>query len=247
LSHAAIDCSKQKGLLQVLWEQGWIDLACLEEHAIIKKDDVGAVDEEFSLQCILASCLDFANEATELQTMGEKMGVKVIATTKFHAEMAGEGTEHLWGVVKSWHRSKPHEAKRKKASFLQLVRDCLDPALLNKEKVRSFSKRARSHVCACYEFEHTRNSDNNDLALVSCAIECEKIEQMVKNFRTHRCAFDFDRKFCDAHVKDIMTEAKKRGGSDAPVAASFNAVVSRLRWNRQDVLQGMNGCSMQKF
>jgi hypothetical protein len=88
--------------------------------------------------------------------------------------MAGEGTEHLWGVVKSWCWSKPLEAKRKKASFLQLVQDCLDLALLKKEKVRSFSKRARSHIiCACCEFEHTRNSDNNDLALVSCAIEHE--------------------------------------------------------------------------
>jgi hypothetical protein len=58
-------------------------VAHLEERAIIKKDDVGAVDEEFSLQCILASCLDFANQTTELQTMGEKMGVRVIATKIF--------------------------------------------------------------------------------------------------------------------------------------------------------------------
>ena len=153
------------------------------------------------------------------------MGVRVIATTKFHAEMAGEGIEYLWGVAKSWYRSKPLEAKRKKASFLQLVRDCLDPALLNKEKVRSFSKRARSYICAYYAFEHTQN--NNDLALITCAIEYEKIEQMVQSFRTHRCAFDFDRKFCNAHVQDIIIQAKKRGGS-VPVAESFNAV-SRLR------------------
>ncbi len=205
---------KQKGLYQVLWERGWIDTSRLDEYAIIKKDDRGTVDEEFSLQCIMESCLDFANEATELQTMGEKMGVRVIATTKFHAEMAGEGIEYLWGVAKSWYRSKPLEAKRKKASFLQLVRDCLDPALLTKEKVRSFSKRARSYICAYYAFEHTRgNGRSNDIALISCAIEYEKIEQMVQLFRTHRCAFDFDRKFCDAHMRDIEIEAKKRGGS----------------------------------
>jgi hypothetical protein len=46
---------KQKGTLQVAWEQGWIDAARLGE------------------QCILGSCLDFANEATELQTMRDKM------------------------------------------------------------------------------------------------------------------------------------------------------------------------------
>jgi hypothetical protein len=214
---------EQKGMLQVAWEQGWIDVACLKEHAVIKKDDMGAVDEEFSLQCILGSCLDFAKEATELQTMGEKMGVRVIATTKFHAEMAGEGTEHLWGVAKSWCRSKPLEAKRKKASFLQLVQDCLDPTLLNKEKVRSFSKQARSHICACCAFEHTQNNNDNNLALITCAIECEKMVQMVQSFRTHRCAFDFDRNFCNAHVQDVEIQAKKRGGS-VPVAESFNAV-----------------------
>ena len=51
------------------------------------------------------------------------------------------------------------------------------------------------------------------MAVVSCAIEYEKIEQMVKKFRTHRCAFDFDRKFCDVHVNEIKIEAKKREGS----------------------------------
>ena len=214
---------KQKGLLQVLWERGWIDESRLDDYAIIKKDDAdGAVDEELSLQCLMESCLDFANEITELQSMGEKMGVRVILTTKFHVEMAGERIEYLWGVSKSWYRSKPLKLKWKKASFLQLVRGCLDPKLITKEKVRSFSKRARSYICAYYALEHTKqNINNNDnetinhdeMALLSCAIEYEKIEQMVKMFRTHRCAFDFDRKFCYAHVNEIKIEAKKWGHS----------------------------------
>ena len=57
---------KQKGLLQVLWERGWIDVSCLEEYAIIRKDNGGAVNEEFSLKCIMEYCL----EVTELQKMG---------------------------------------------------------------------------------------------------------------------------------------------------------------------------------
>ena len=77
-------------------------MSCLDDHAIVKKDD--------HLQCTMASCLDFANEAAGLQAMGEKMGVGAIATRKFHAEMAGEGMECLWGVAKSWCRSKPLEA-----------------------------------------------------------------------------------------------------------------------------------------
>jgi hypothetical protein len=49
------------------------------------------------------------------------MGVRVILMTKFHAEMAGEGIDYLWGVVKSWYDSKPFHLKYKKASFLELI------------------------------------------------------------------------------------------------------------------------------
>jgi hypothetical protein len=38
---------------------------------------------------------------------------------------------------------------------------CLDPDLITKEKVRSFSKRARSYICAYYAFEHTKQNINN--------------------------------------------------------------------------------------
>jgi hypothetical protein len=116
--------------------------------------------------------------------------------------------------------------KSEKASFLQLVQGCLDPKLITKEKVRSFNKRARSYMCAYYAFEQTKkhinNNDNDndnetiahdEMALLSCTIAYEKIEQMVKKFRTHHCVFNFDRKFFDAHVNEIKIEAKKRGRS----------------------------------
>ena len=39
----------------------------------------------------MESCLDFANEISELQTVGEAIDCHVLATPKFHAEIAGEG------------------------------------------------------------------------------------------------------------------------------------------------------------
>jgi hypothetical protein len=81
------------------------------------------------------------------------------------------------------------------------VQDCLDLALLNKEMVKSFSKWARSCICA---FEHTHDDKHLLAAAISCAIEHEKIEQMVQNIWTHRRAFDFDQKFCHAHMKDAI-------------------------------------------
>ena len=47
--------------------------------------------EERSLRVLMASCLDFAEEVTALQHVGNKLGVSVIISPKFHAELAGEG------------------------------------------------------------------------------------------------------------------------------------------------------------
>jgi hypothetical protein len=106
----------------------------LYEYKIIKKDDEGIIVDDESLEVMLASCLDFANEITEVQAKGEEMEVRVIPTTKFYAEMAGKGIEFLWGVRKDWHPSKPLEFKRRKASFLQLVHKVLDPESVRSEK-----------------------------------------------------------------------------------------------------------------
>jgi hypothetical protein len=107
---------KQKGLLQ----GKWIDVSKLDEYKVIKKDDEGIVVENKSLEVMLALCLDFADEITELQAKGEEMEVRVIPTKKFYVEMAGEGIEYLWGVRKGWYRSKPLELKRKRPAFSNL-------------------------------------------------------------------------------------------------------------------------------
>jgi hypothetical protein len=48
----------------------------------------------------MASCLNFAEELTALQHVGQQLGVSVIITPKFHAELAGEGVEYSWGIAK---------------------------------------------------------------------------------------------------------------------------------------------------
>jgi hypothetical protein len=81
-----------KGLLQVLWERGWIDKGQLEKYTMDPAtDDDGEVlegAEDWSLKCLMASCLDFAQEMTALQHVGSKLGVSVIIMPKFHAELA---------------------------------------------------------------------------------------------------------------------------------------------------------------
>ena len=55
-------------------------------------------DEYYSLQLLMSSCVDFATEITELQAKGKELGVEVITTSKYHAEIVGKGsnTHGVW-------------------------------------------------------------------------------------------------------------------------------------------------------
>ena len=143
-----------KGLLQVLWERGWIDEGQLEKYTIEPAtDDDGEVlegAEDWSLKCLMASCLDFAEEMTALQHVGSELGVSVIITPKFHAELAGEGIEYSWGVTKGVYHRKPLQSKRSKESFKGLVQQCTSRDILTTKTVRKLSRRARAYICAYY-------------------------------------------------------------------------------------------------
>lgn len=83
-------------------------------------DDDGEVlegAEEWSLRVLMASCLDFAEEMTALQHVGNELGASVIISPKFHAELAGEGIEYSWGVTKGLYRRKPLHSKRSKEGY----------------------------------------------------------------------------------------------------------------------------------
>jgi hypothetical protein len=90
-----------KGLLQVLWERGWIDEQQADEYTVnVAKDNDGQVVDgakNWILKYLMASCLEIAEEMTALQHVGKELGVSVIISPKFHAEMAGEGIEYSWG------------------------------------------------------------------------------------------------------------------------------------------------------
>ncbi len=64
--------------MQVLWERGWIDESNLQEYQVLQKDDEGEVIDDFSLDVLMASCLDFADEITEMEARGETMGIRVV-------------------------------------------------------------------------------------------------------------------------------------------------------------------------
>ena len=193
---------RAKGLLQVLWERGWIDVSQLDRYTIeAATDENGQVlegAEEWSLKCLMASCLDFAEELTALQHVGSQLGVSVIITPKFHAELAGEGVEYSWGITKGLYRRKPLLSKKGKESFRKLVCEVTSRDILKTSTIRKLSRRARAYICAYYSLYESQNrGDTTKLTL-------PLIERVVKAFKTHRAALDFDAGFVNGFVPSMI-------------------------------------------
>jgi hypothetical protein len=96
---------KSKGLLQVLWERGWINNENNKAYQYYtlagRKNEYNLIIPASSLKSLMESCTDFEEEETLLQHMGTKMGIVVDRTPKCHAEIAGEGIEYSWGCAKN--------------------------------------------------------------------------------------------------------------------------------------------------
>ena len=109
---------KAKGLLQILWERGFIDKRNLSAYSINgKKDAHGNVNENYSLYHLMTQCEDFANETTLLQDTLMKRNVLVIRTPKCHPELAGEGIEYSWGLSSS---NNANQQKKNSCSALKV-------------------------------------------------------------------------------------------------------------------------------
>jgi hypothetical protein len=195
-----------KGLLQVLWERGWIDELHYENYTMDPAtDDDGEMlegAEYWSLRFLMASCLDFAEEMTALQHVGRELGVSVIITPKFHAELAGEGIEYSWGLTKGVYRRKPLRAKKGKESFKALVDECTSREILTTKTVRKLSRRARAYICAYYSLYESK-CRGDDMTTLTLPL----IERLVKRFKTHRAAIDFDAGFVNGFVRELKGES----------------------------------------
>ena len=101
---------KQKGLLQVLWERGFINTSKnVKSYYTINgtKNTFGIIQTDMSLKYLMAACTDFEEEETLLQSMGRKMGVLVDRMPKCHCELAGEGIKYSWGCSKNFYQEIP--------------------------------------------------------------------------------------------------------------------------------------------
>ena len=202
---------QSKGTLQVLWERSWIDKVNLEKYTIEPatnaKSEVLKGAEEWSLQVLMASCLDFSEENTALHNVGNELGVLVIILPKFHEEQVRrQRIEYSsWNMTNGLYCcKKPLQSKRSKKAFRALVMECTSRDILQTETVWKLLRWARAYICAycmraCKTTPMTRQYFH--LAL---------IERLVKAFKTHRVAINFDVGFVNGcvskHEKGVFCE-----------------------------------------
>jgi hypothetical protein len=88
--------------------------------------------------------------------------------------------------------------KRGKANFRATVQQCFSRDILTVDRIRLFSQRARAYMLA-YQMlrqEEEQGLSSSDIhGTSSCPVNVEKI---LKKFKSHRCAMDFDSAFCKA-------------------------------------------------
>ncbi len=107
---------KGKGLLQVLWEHGWIDESKISHYKKIVTYDAGFIVKEFSLAHILETCTDFANEKTQLEFVCRSLGTEALITTKYPCRVCRRGHYIFLGGNKRsvWTLPTRHKKREKK-------------------------------------------------------------------------------------------------------------------------------------
>jgi hypothetical protein len=222
---------KPKGMLQVLWERGYIDPSIQPTKAQEyytndgKKDAFGNLIEGSSLRKMMKELLDFIEEETLLQYHGKLLGVTVDRTPKCHPEMAGEGVEYSWGCAKGLYRWLSIAEKKKKEKFRDSVRKCLDPDVLSVERQRMFSRRAREYMLAYHSIEREREKSKSEVVVdeskknaqekaepqMSAYLVEKAIERFkAKKYKSHRDVADID----SAYINRIVREMKREKWSE---------------------------------
>jgi hypothetical protein len=114
-------------------------------------------------------------------------------TPKCHAELAGEGIEYLWGRAKGTYRSLSLNQKKGKDTFKASVQYCLSDEVITRDRVRKFSRRARQYLIAYHAYD---SKQLDEQTLRDCAMYGPvAVDKLINNeFKTHRCALDFDYK-----------------------------------------------------
>jgi hypothetical protein len=88
--------------------------------------------------------------------------------------------------------------------------------VLTTKRIRHFLRQARQYICAYFKVWKNldkQQDDRMDAKVVTTTHEAEpiSIEKLVKQFKTHRCALNFDTIFCKAtYIYNLANIANNR-------------------------------------
>ena len=121
------------------------------------------------------------------------LGVTVHVLPKYHTKLVREGIIYSWEFSKELYCCLPICQKRSKENFWTNGRESLSRKNLTTEKNWWFSNRAHGYLCLYYHLRYNKDGKNNRNQ--GEKIQPQQIEQLVKDFKTHCCALDFEVKF----------------------------------------------------
>ena len=211
---------KAKGMIQILWERGWIDPSKnVSEYSVngkkIRKGE-NAIVPGSSLKKLVDDLPDFKEEITLLQFRAEQLGVKLRCSPKYHPEIAGEAVEFCWASSKNTYRRKKIEDKRTKAKFIELVDEV--QKVNTKELVRTFGRRLRRYILAYFAIEKAKEEqavtdtalypDDTENSFHLPEMSCQLVERLVRKRKSHRNIADQEKKFLN-FVLPLIQETSK--------------------------------------
>ena len=119
------------------------------------RDGTGALTDQgmkYCLTFIRGKCSDFVNEKSEIEFLLEELSqmdttkstYKIIFSPKYHCELAGEGIEYAWGLIKRKLCGLPLRYRNKVDTFRVSVKAAFRH--VSKVIARRFSRQARSYM-----------------------------------------------------------------------------------------------------
>ena len=104
--------NKPKGMLQILWERGFMNPAMQEEDIVRyylvneKKNNDGTIIDGTGLREATSILLDFEQETTLSQFRAENLCVEVGCSPKYHLKIAGGGIGFCLRITKNSYQGK---------------------------------------------------------------------------------------------------------------------------------------------
>jgi hypothetical protein len=191
-------------MLQVLWEQVWINVNRLSEYKMMLQDDAGFIIKDYSLSILMGSCTDFANKKSQLEYVCQSLGIEALITTKYHAKYAGEGIKYFWGASKAVYHRYPSACKKGKANFDSLVAKCISRGLLTTDRICKFSRQARSYMLTYTSLQFIHRDKGQEQVMTNNTFTHTKIENMKKILKSHCAALDFNQGFI---ITSVLTSS----------------------------------------